>query len=75
MLREDVVEAARQGRFHVWAVETVDQGIELLTGVPAGERGADGAFPPDTVNARVAARLEALAEAARAFAAAGDARR
>jgi predicted ATP-dependent protease len=69
MLREDVVEAARQGRFRVWAVETVDQGIELLTGVPAGERGPEGRFPPDTVNARVAARLEALAEAARAFAA------
>ena len=75
MLRADVVEAARQGRFHVWAVETVDQGIEILTGVQAGERGADGKFPPDTVNGRVAARLAVLAEAARAFAAAGEAKR
>jgi predicted ATP-dependent protease len=69
MLRADVVEAARQGRFHVWGVETIDQGIEILTGVPAGERGPDGRFPEDTVSARVSARLEALAESARAFAA------
>jgi predicted ATP-dependent protease len=67
MLREEVVEAVRQGRFQVWPVETVDQGIELLTGVAAGERGADGRWPEGSVNARVAARLEALSEAARAF--------
>jgi len=68
MLREEVVEEVRQGRFQVYAVETVDQGIELLTGVPAGERGPDGRWPEGSVNARVAARLEALSEAARAFA-------
>jgi predicted ATP-dependent protease len=68
MLRAEVVEAARAGRFAVWAVETVDQGIELLTGVPAGEPGPDGRYPPESVNGRVAARLEALAAAARAFA-------
>ncbi len=69
MLRADVVEACTQGRFHVWAVDDVDQGIEILTGVPAGTRGADGRFPEGTVNALVAARLEQLAERARAFAA------
>jgi hypothetical protein len=69
MLRADVVEAAAQGRFHVHAVETVDQGIELLTGVAAGERRADGTWPEGSVNARVAARLADLAEKARAFAA------
>lgn len=68
MLRADVVEAAAEGAFHVYAVETVDQGIELLTGVPAGERRADGTWPEGTVNARVASRLEDLAENARAFA-------
>jgi lon-related putative ATP-dependent protease len=68
MLREEVVEAARSGRFHVWAVDAVDEGIELLTGVPAGERGPDGRFPEGTVNARVAARIADLAEKARAYA-------
>ncbi len=68
MLREDVVKACASEKFHVWAVEDVDQGIEILTGVAAGERGADGRFPEGTVNARVAARLEQLAEEARAFA-------
>ena len=68
MLRQDVVEACREGRFHVYPVETIDQGIELLTGVPAGVRGEDGAFPDGSVNARVEARLAAFAEKARAFA-------
>jgi predicted ATP-dependent protease len=62
MLRQDVVEAAREGKFHIYAVETVDQGIEILTGVPAGERDASGKFPEGTVNQRVEARLVALAE-------------
>jgi lon-related putative ATP-dependent protease len=75
MLRADVVEAARQGRFRVWPVESIDQGLELLTGLPAGERGPDGRFPPQTLNGRVAARLEALAEAARAFGAGKDEKR
>src|SRR5512137_46746 len=69
MLRPDVVEAAAAGRFHVWAVETVDEGIELLTGVPAGQQRPDGTWPEESVNGRVDARLRALAEASRAFAA------
>jgi len=67
MLRADVVDAARAGQFHVWAVETVDEGMELLTGVPAGERGEDGRFPEGTVNGRVAGRLADLAGKARAY--------
>ncbi|HEY7609851.1 MAG TPA: ATP-binding protein [Alphaproteobacteria bacterium] len=67
MLRKDVVEAVRAGRFRIYPVTTVDEGIEILTGVAAGAAGADGAYPPGTVNASVAARLEALAEAARRF--------
>lgn len=66
MLREDVIEAVRAGRFHIYAVSTVDEGIEVLTGVPAGERGADGLFPEGTVNRRVEDRLRAFAERARA---------
>ncbi|HEU4383499.1 MAG TPA: ATP-binding protein [Anaeromyxobacteraceae bacterium] len=69
MLRDDVVEAVRGGRFHLWAVDHVDQGIEILTGVPAGERGPDGRWPEGTVNARVAARVAEMAERARTFAA------
>jgi len=61
MLREDVVEAARAGRFHVWAVRSVDEGIALLTGLPAGERDADGKFPEGSVNGKVEARLLELA--------------
>jgi lon-related putative ATP-dependent protease len=53
MLREDVADAVREERFHVYAVSTVDQGLSLLSGQPAGERGPDGQFPADSVNAAV----------------------
>lgn len=62
-----VVEAARAGQFHVYPVTTVDEGIALLTGVPAGEPDAEGNYPPDTINGRVVARLTQLAEKQRAF--------
>jgi lon-related putative ATP-dependent protease len=62
MLRHDVVEAVTAGQFHVWAVETIDQGIELLTGVPAGERDRAGSYPEGSINHRVEARLTALAK-------------
>ena len=68
MLRRDVVEAAQAGRFHVYAVETVDEEIALLTGCPAGEPGEDGTYPADTVNGLVEARLVELAELAREYA-------
>jgi lon-related putative ATP-dependent protease len=67
MLSRDVVEAVAAGRFRVWAIETVDEGLALLTGLEAGERGADGRFPAASVNGKVAARLAALADQARAF--------
>ncbi|HKJ09075.1 MAG TPA: ATP-binding protein [Gammaproteobacteria bacterium] len=62
MLREDVVDAVKNGRFHVYAVDSVDAAVQLLTGVEAGERGADGNFPDGTVNQRIEARLNQLAE-------------
>jgi lon-related putative ATP-dependent protease len=67
MLRADVVEAAEKGLFHVWPVGTVDEAVELLTGVPAGEKGADGHYPEGTVNRRVDGRLASFAEKARSF--------
>ncbi len=67
MLRQDVVEAVAAGQFHVYAVTTVDEGIEILTGVPAGEPQPDGAFPEGSINQRVATRLAALAEKMRAL--------
>jgi lon-related putative ATP-dependent protease len=79
MLRPDVVDAVRAGRFSVWAVNTIDEALELLTGLPAGAPGPDGAFPRESVNGRVEAGLAVLAERAKAFmarspAAAGDRR-
>ncbi len=58
MLKTDVVEAVSQGQFHIWAVETVEEGIEILTGVPAGQPDAQGNWPPDTVYGKVQARLK-----------------
>jgi predicted ATP-dependent protease len=62
MLRSDVREAAEAGQFHVYAVNDVDQAMEILTGLRAGEAGPDGAFPDGTVNQRVSSRLADLAE-------------
>ena len=68
MLRDDVIEAAAAGRFHIYPVKTIDQGIELLTGTPAGKRRRNGSFPAGTINRMVDDRLIALAEARRSFA-------
>jgi predicted ATP-dependent protease len=62
MLREDVVQAVASGRFAVYAVRTVDEAIELLTGVSAGKPDADGGYPDDSVNGRVLARVRELGE-------------
>jgi len=72
MLRQDVVDAVAAGQFRIVAVENVDEAIELLTGVPAGERDESGAFPPGSVNQRVEGRLIDLAEKQRAFEASKD---
>ena len=60
MLREEVVQAAAAGRFHVWAVSDVDEAIALLTGVPAGLPNAKGEVPVGSVNHRVAVQLTQL---------------
>jgi lon-related putative ATP-dependent protease len=60
VLDAEVVEAIKEGRFHVWAVDHVDQGIEILTGIPAGERDEEGLYPENTINFLVEERLEEL---------------
>ncbi len=65
MLRREVIEAVAAGKFHIHAVEHVDQGIALLTGMAAGEAGLTGAFPAGTINYAVMQRLKSLAEAHR----------
>ena len=62
MLRQDVVEAVAEGRFYIYPVETVDQGIEILTGLPAGEPDEEGNYPEGTVNGLVQAQLVKMAE-------------
>ena len=62
MLRKDVVEAVRDGRFHVHAVAHVDAAMEIMTGMPAGLPDAAGEFPQDSVNGRVQRRLRDLSQ-------------
>jgi predicted ATP-dependent protease len=62
MPREDVVKAVHEGQFHIYEVRTIDDGIEILTGVPAGERQEDGIYPEDTVNYLVDRRLREFAK-------------
>lgn len=68
MLSDDVVAAVEQGRFHVWALRTVDEGIELLTGVRSGERQADGTYPSGSVHRLVQDRLRGYGERLNALA-------
>lgn len=71
-LRQDVVDAVERGVFHVFAVSTIDEGIEILTGLSAGVRDTEGRFSPESVNGRVEARLTAFAESAKDFRASPD---
>ena len=66
MLRSDVVAAAAAGQFHIYPVETIDQGIEVLTGLEAGAADAKGGYPLGSVNRAVAKRLDDFAKKARA---------
>lgn len=68
LLREDVVEAVRAGRFHVYAIRTVEEGFEILTGVPSGRRGKRGRYPRGTSFDRVDQRLEEISRGLRHFA-------
>jgi len=67
MLRDDVIEAVAAGKFHVHPVARIEEGIEILTGVPAGERDARGYFTPETVFSRVNQRLREMADTLKQF--------
>ena len=67
------MQAVRDGTFHIWSVETIDEGIEILTGARAGSRNADGSFEDGTVSALVDQRLRKLAESMCRFAGATSA--
>jgi len=68
MLRRDVIEAVEKGLFHIYPIKTIDEGIEILTGVEAGQMREDGTFEEGTVNYLVDRELRRLAESWRAFA-------
>jgi len=62
MLRKDVIESVKSGEFHIYPVENIDEGIEILTGIKAGECDEEGAYPEGTINAMVKSRLESMAK-------------
>jgi len=67
MLRPEVVDAVREGKFHIYAVSTIDEGIEVLTGVDAGERKEDGTYPGGSINCKVDKQLKEMATKLRQF--------
>jgi len=67
MLRNEVLQAVREEKFHIYAVSTIDQGIGLLTGREAGEKQADGSYPEGTVNWAVQEKIRELADKVRDF--------
>jgi len=67
MIHKDVLEAVKKGKFHIYAVKTIDEGIELLTGKVAGEMKPDGTYPKGTINALVNEKLKSLAEGLKQF--------
>lgn len=67
MLRQEVVDAVGEGKFHIYAVGTIDEGMEILTGVEAGEKSEDGTYPDGTINFKVDQKLKEMAARLRQF--------
>jgi predicted ATP-dependent protease len=67
MLREDVLDAVANHKFHIWPVARVEQGVELLTGTSAGSRNGPGKFEDGSVFARVDERLRDMARLMKDF--------
>jgi predicted ATP-dependent protease len=67
MLRDDVLDAVAAGKFHIWPVAKVEQGMEILTGAAAGERDGGGKFEPETVFGLIDERLRVMAQTLKEF--------
>jgi ATP-dependent Lon protease len=67
MLQQELIDAVKKRKFHVWSVSTIDEGMEILTGVQAGKSDRKGNYPQGTINRRAADRLEQMAEALRGY--------
>jgi len=67
MLREEVVEAVRSGQFHIYSAKTIDEGMEVITGIPAGEKRKDGTYAEGTINFLVDKQLKEMAERLKGF--------
>jgi predicted ATP-dependent protease len=67
MLKNEVVDAIKDGKFHLYSVKTIDEGIEVLTGMKSGDLKEDGTYPQDTINYKVQQKLEELAMIAKEF--------
>jgi predicted ATP-dependent protease len=65
MVKNSVVDAVKEGNFKIYPIDTMEEGLEILTGKPAGELQPDGTYPEDTVNHLVMKRLEEISEAMR----------
>lgn len=67
MLRAEVVEAVQKGKFHIYAVGNIDEGVEVLTGAEAGKRGKAGTYPAGSINHKVDKQLKEMANRLKAF--------
>lgn len=67
VLNDDVVEAVKAKKFHIYSVKTIDEGIEILTGIKAGQKEKDGSYPPGTINYKVYEKLKRFAETVAGF--------
>ena len=66
-LPDEIIESVKNGDFHIYAINTIDEGIELLTGVPAGKKNKDGTFPAGSINYLVYEKLKSYAEKSKIF--------
>jgi len=67
MLKKEVIDAVKTGKFHIYSAGTIEEGIEILTGVPAGSSNSDGSFEKDSIFDRADARLREMAETSKQF--------
>ncbi len=67
MLKDEVINAVKEGKFSIYSIKTIDEGIEVLTGVPAGTRKEDGSYPEGTVHYLVNKRLKEMANTVKEF--------